>query len=386
MIRHRRHSTGLAVFLLFVTISPVANGQVQQRPNKDDRWWETAGAVITRASPLPQKARFHLLRFSPDGRYILARDDSGIALLSVRPFAVLFHHSAENVSMAGFTPDSQQVWFVNTIREVTSLRFGLDDSSYVERWSVEEWTRIEKKEIPLPACKSSDLSPDSRVLACVDTRGTLRLIDVDSVQTIFEKKKFGNFFLTSQYPGWITESGDGLLGDPGWASISFTPDGRFVVVVPEYSYGRTLTWDLREKRKVKLTGGLRKLTRGFAFIGPDKVMISSDSFLSQKIVNATLADFPSGRVLLKLKVPQGRLLLAADPAFVLIGPIYRFTRDSYPVQKIAAVEIRTGQVIISDAEAMDVFGNYYVTELKDGTVGLYERGKGLQATITIDEH
>jgi hypothetical protein len=49
------------------------------------------------------------------------------------------------------------------------------------------------------------------------------------------------------------------------------------------------------------------------------------------------------------------------------------------------VELSTGQVIISDTPALDVFGRYYVAEPSTGAIGLYERGKGLQATVALHE-
>ncbi len=49
------------------------------------------------------------------------------------------------------------------------------------------------------------------------------------------------------------------------------------------------------------------------------------------------------------------------------------------------MEFATGQVIISETPALDVFGNHYVAEVRNGEVGLYERGKGLQASVRLDE-
>jgi hypothetical protein len=47
------------------------------------------------------------------------------------------------------------------------------------------------------------------------------------------------------------------------------------------------------------------------------------------------------------------------------------------------VDFGTGLVIISDTLALDVFGTYYVTERPGGEVGLYEIGKGVQATVVL---
>jgi hypothetical protein len=49
------------------------------------------------------------------------------------------------------------------------------------------------------------------------------------------------------------------------------------------------------------------------------------------------------------------------------------------------VELSSGEVIISETPALDVLGRYYVAEPSPGTVGLYERGKGLQATVALHE-
>lgn len=64
------------------------------------------------------------LRFSPDGRYLIAQDDSGINVLAREPFAPLFRIEAlYDTYYANFTPDSQEIVFYN-------------DNLHVERWSV----------------------------------------------------------------------------------------------------------------------------------------------------------------------------------------------------------------------------------------------------------
>src|SRR5258708_2581202 len=126
----------------------------------------------------PRKSRnfrFRQLRFSPDGRYILAQHSNGVALLTADPFHIVFQRSAENVSNAGFTPDSQQIWLVSAPSHVVTPEIAFAGSShYVERWSIAGGARIEMKETRQRSCESSALSPDGHVLACVDTRGALR--------------------------------------------------------------------------------------------------------------------------------------------------------------------------------------------------------------------
>ena len=351
----------VAVLVPFLTIWMAALGQ-------DPSGRETAPSIPVSGPQGPRNCRFRQLRFSPDGKYILVQQASGIAVLTVQPLSVLFARSAENVSHAGFTPDSEQVWFVSRPSHVVAPQIAFAGSSvYVERWSIAGGTRIDMKETRLRKCESSGLSPDSRFLACVDTGGTLRVMDIDSGQTMFEKRKFGS------------------IGDRGAAALNFSPDGRYLAAVPKYADGPPLAWDLRSMEQVKLEGKLKKLETGYhiAFIAPDQVMISS-VWLGATTVNAMLVDFPSGKVLSKAKLPPGQMFRAADPAFVLIRPSGWSVRDAERVPRSSAVEFRTGQVIMSDAEALDVFGNKFIIELPDGQLGLCERGKGVQATVAIE--
>jgi hypothetical protein len=52
-------------------------------------------------------------------------------------------------------------------------------------------------------------------------------------------------------------------------------------------------------------------------------------------------------------------------------------------KRAAAAELSTGDVIISETPALDVFGRYYAAEHERGVLGLYEIGKGLKATAAI---
>ena len=51
--------------------------------------------------------------------------------------------------------------------------------------------------------------------------------------------------------------------------------------------------------------------------------------------------------------------------------------------RVAAAQLSTGLVIISDTEALDVRDHYYVAQPGVGEVGLYEINKGLLAKIAL---
>jgi hypothetical protein len=333
------------------------------------------------------------VRFSPDGQYVLAQDGSWITVLTERPFRALFRIPAHDASPAEFTPDSRQVLFVSS---VASVQLASPSSpAHAERWSIGDRARVGFAEIRLHGCDTKALSPDGLVLACVDFGGTLRLLDVTSGETIFEKKGFGKPIVLWVEPQWR----DPLdlfprleLGDPGRAKIDFSPDGRFVMAMPVNVDGPTVALDLHTRRTVSLRGYIRKLDRSFqysdfAFVGPDRVVLSR-TVVGPRTTTAALVAFPSGRVLSRPKLPPGPLLRASDPRFVLTHPCGPFPRGvpyDPAGKRTCAAEFSTGQLTVSRTPALDVFSDHYVAESANGEIGLYERGKpGAVATVRLD--
>src|SRR5262249_19141382 len=105
------------------------------------------------------------LRFSPDGAYVLADDEAGINVLSREPFAVRFRINSEfDTYYANFSPDSKEIIFYSL-----NLR--------VERWSIAEARQIDVKEIVVnKGCLQTEISPDGKLLACLDPDFALNLI------------------------------------------------------------------------------------------------------------------------------------------------------------------------------------------------------------------
>jgi len=329
--------------------------------------------------------RIRELHFSPDGRLLLAQDDAGLTVLTVQPFSVLFRVPALNITFSGFTPDSRQVLFL-TFREWVPAApvFFAGPTAHLERWSVADRARVESVEIPWTACGSWGLSPDGSFLACLDTNGTLSFIDVATSATIFRKKNFNDYI---DYIDVLGHSN--RVGYLGSARIDFSPDGSLVLALPLGARGSALAWNLRERKTLSLALSLKMMRlpsgKEFAMIALDRLLIS-DTILNRRTITATLVAFPAGKVLAKPKLPPGPIYRAADPNFVIVRPFAGSTReDLYNPKRSAAVEIGTGQVIVCDSPALDVFGHYYAAERTNGELGLYERGKGLQATVAIAE-
>jgi hypothetical protein len=326
--------------------------------------------------PAP-RGSFRELRFSPDGRYVLAQDDSEITVLTVQPFAVAFRIPAEHAEVAKFTPDSRQLAFVRPSRLVHPRRsLTTRSAAQVERWTLAEQIRAESIELQMLGCGTEELSPDGHFLVCDDDEGTLRILEVADGHIVFEQKRFVKLLQVSDpAPGRRAA----LIGDLGFVNISFSTDSRFVVVWADV--GSTLAWNLLERGALKLTGDLRSLrnktTLHTCFLTKDSFLITHAFGAKHGIWDAKVVGFPSGNLLSIVKIPIGRFYRSTYPGYVVVRPFARFT------QRAAAANLNTGEVIISDG-ALDVFAQHYVAELVNGKeLGLYEIGKGLQSTVVI---
>jgi hypothetical protein len=344
-----------------------------------------SSAQPRRRLSLPGK-RIRQLHFSHDGRFLLAQDDQGITVLSVQPLSVLFRVPAANAVFSGFSPDSRDVLFL-TFGGWVGTPFDVfpGPTAHLERWSVVDRAHVKSIEIPWPACRSWGLSPDGRFLACHDTNGTLSLVDVALSVKIFEKKNFSGLRAATDWQ--YVQFGHTMQGYRGGGQIEFSPNGCFVVAVPDDPLGSPFAWDMRRGEPIHLGLRLRLAGMwGLTFIGDDQLMMPNGG--SRRFAIRKLVAFPSGKKLSTFKAPPGLESQAADPNFVIVRPVtslFQVPTNSYVNEgkQAAALEFRTGQVIECDAPALDVIGQYYAAERLDGELGLYERGKGLQATVKI---
>src|SRR6185369_2294900 len=100
-------------------------------------------------------------KFSPDGKYLIAQDESGVNILSREPLAFLFRINIDDAKFAKFSPDSK-----NVIIQTYGLR--------VEKWDVETRRPVTTKEVYVrEACVETGLSPDGKTLVCYSTKGDL---------------------------------------------------------------------------------------------------------------------------------------------------------------------------------------------------------------------
>ncbi len=313
----------------------------------------------TRLDP-PLRSTVYHLRFSPDGKYMLAQDDSGISVLTREPFAPVFRINASSAYPAQFTPDSRQV-----ILYTPNLR--------VEIWSIGERSLISANEVVMRiSCLQTRLSPDARTIACLDDNAGLLLIDVNEGTPFFEKKSFTRpslFELLVRVESIF--SARGRIPDEGdFVNMAFSPDGRYFLA-GDHSYdigaygvsdkNNAAGYDLKQKLPLTINSDMKRLViGGVAFVAPDRIV--GNYYDDRK--KSGLYSFPEGTPIEQFETPIAHFRSIARGNYLLIdggGPVAGAVFDLKSKKYF-----RPGQ-----ERLLDVFEETGATETQRGELALY---------------
>jgi WD40 repeat protein len=317
------------------------------------------------------------LRFSPDGKYLLAQDDSGINVLTREPLAPLFRIEAPEAQQAQFTPDAREVVFHHATLRVEAWDIAARKASAVREMHVRE------------GCMQTELAPDGQTLACLDTNYALTLYDVGTGAQIFQKKDFFkpdfsdliNMILVN-----ILRSGDADLADLApdidWVSMKFAPDGRrfaagqrstnFTAFAVSTDVSAVI-YDLDAKATVPAKGQLKKMLSGnFAFLAPDRVVAVNPEDGRKSAVMS----FPAGDVLEPIEI-GGAPESVARGNYILLRPIRGYALGVY--------DLATKKIFLANkTRAFDIYGDVFAAERINGEIGLYAvQGQELKAQVVL---
>lgn len=308
------------------------------------------GLISRKTLDNPLRGDVDDFRFSSDGKYLIAQDDSEIYLLTRDPLKFLFSIDAPDAQAAQFSPDSRQIVFFNS-------RFR------VETWDIDRQEQVSVVDVPvLHGCRDSALSPDARYLACFANDLTLSLFDVASGETLFQKQNFYEF--ESAFDPFIVYFRVlYLLAHPDIVVLRFSPDARYFLASSHT--GDYVAFDLVERKKISVPGTIQNLMRySFTFLGPGRI-VGLDTFHPDK---SPIAEFPSGKVLDRVPLGAGSLTATTSPNFLLIRPVI-----NYPVGAYGLSEKRL--VYTNRTSATDIWDQYSVSERLNGEIGLYKLGE-----------
>ncbi len=306
------------------------------------------GLVFKQTLALPLRPDITNLRFSPDGKYILAQDEGGIHVLTRSPFAVLFYIEALDARHAQFAPDSRSIVFYNR-----SMR--------VESWSVLEQKRTAVHELTLlHTCLQSILSPDGSTLGCLNSDLELSLIDAASGAVLASKKSFAQVSaVTSCRVAISMANGD----EPGLIEMKFSSDAHYFVAG---SYESHFAWDLTAHHELPLPGSIKAIVKAsFAFLGTDRIVGINVGDPKK----SAILQFPSGARLQQVGLGTGIQLTAATWGdYLFVGPL----KD----QPMGLYDLKTEKIPIQFKKAAaDIYDGIFVNEQVDGELVLNDLSK-----------
>jgi hypothetical protein len=298
------------------------------------------GLTAKRALEPPLQDQLHTLRFSPDGKFVLAQDNGNIHVLSREPFAVKFSIPAENAFPARFSADSTLITFYTP-----ELR--------VEQWSIASGAPVAIYDLhSARGCMQTALSSDAHTLACIDAKQALVLIDTATQDRIFEKKEVrsGSVDFGANYSSYSYQV--------EYANLGFSPDGKYLLLSCRDA---TLAVEVAARKEIPLPGSIKALLKyAFTFLDDQRLFGLQDRSGN----NATIVSFPEGKPLKTLTFGTGIPSPVTKGDFVLMRPIKDYD--------VGVVDINSGQIVRANKwAAIDIYGDIAVSELGTGEIALF---------------
>jgi WD40 repeat protein len=316
------------------------------------------GVVLKQDLNPPLRGDIQFLRFSPDGKYVLAQDDSSVYILSREPLAYLFRVDAAEAYPAMFSSDSQTISFYTR-----GLR--------VETWSLADQQRTALYDMVIQhSCSQTELSPDGKFLACeellsqffFDPRGgvvgtiDIHLYDVSTGQIAFEKKGFSQAQQVDLLNYVMNSDRENLRNR--LTTMRFSPDSHYFLASSHSE--DAVAVELPSLKPVSLGKPLKKLlNREFVFVAPDQV--------AGVVVGAqggsAIERFPSGDVVEDLTLGPQSLEPAAHGRYLLLRPIEKYS--------LGVMDLETKKVFMADSNsAFDVFDSVALVAHANGEIAL----------------
>jgi WD40 repeat protein len=348
---------------LIAALPPGCKGRSSAQPEAFQAWLremvrerlQTVAAGVDGDRPVKLDPPLHpslwRIRFSPNGRYLLAQDDGSIHIIDRQEEKTLFRIDAPNSQKAQFTPDSESVIFH-------------DEKLRVERWNVTSGKRTDVKELVVyDGCNQTLLSQDGKTLVCTNfnfkndlPRVSLRMVDVDSGNIFLDKPDFYRLNALSSTDSVFQLAFAGLLGED-IATMLASPDGRYLLAsVANVAFA----YDLKHRQPVELGGKLKNLVQGrMSFVGPDALYVTGEQ--KGNLVQAQIVSFPDGRLLKETRIGLQRIEEATENPLLLLSPMKDYAIGAYdPMQeKLLAA---------SKLPSMDVWKQIFAVEGPSGGV------------------
>jgi len=326
---------------------------------------EQVGGVISKiALKPPLRGSLEYLQFSPDGRYLLAQDESSVFVLSREPLSPLFRIDALNAQWAQFSPDSKSVVVA-------------DDELRVQKWDISGKQRTSINAVVLPGrCLNYAVSSTGAFLACMRQRKDdleLNLVDVNSGNVLFTKGL--NWPVQVFNLMFIDQSQLLKYRRPPDIRLQFSPDSHYLLAGTADS---AVGYDLEARREVGLPGRIRQMaSSNFTFTGNNDLA----AYNPQNPSRSQLVRFPSGDLIQEFPLEingfklQGHLIAPAKGNYILVTPA--------AMHPIAAIDLEKKKLATGyKSPGMAIYGDTVAGEQLGGRIALFSLAEQKQLAGT----
>jgi WD40 repeat protein len=333
----------------------VRGGAISNYKNWQQEVIENAAAMATTSLPglmskqaldPPLRSEVSYVRFSRDGKYVLAQDNSSLFVLQTNPLQLLFRVDAKEALPAQFTPDTREVLFY-------------DRGLRVERWSIAEKARVSVHEMTLTEpCLQTELSPRGDLLACFNFPD-LRIVDVATNEERLRRK---GFYAPTWFDFWAIIF-QAYTVNPQIVALRFSPDGQYFLAGKGHT---TVGFETNNfAKELKLPGAIRSMMgHSFDFQSDDRLVgVNGDNPSKSAVVR-----FPTGEPIAKLELSRQRVSVSANPDLLLLRPI-----KDYP---LGIFRISTNRLILGNTTgALDADAANYVGQTAAGELTMFPQNK-----------
>ncbi len=293
----------------------------------------------------PLRSDLRNLRFSPDGKYLVAQDENSIYVLTASPVTNLFRVDTPDTHEPQFTPDSRAIVFY-------------DKELRVQKWDV-DGKRIFVCELALSTrCIETRLSHSGEVLACLDQQLQPKLIDVNTSSVIYTGKKLHEATQIESLVHFLAAAGEGEPVD--LFAMRFSPDDHYFLAGHENS---AFAYDLKRNAEIEISKNVRDLTsNSFTFLSSDE--IAGYAFLNGKYA-IHRARFPAGEVVDSLPWSYVARLEAAEKGDYLL--LLQTGDPAVRVLKWNSMKIP----LMYKKPGFAIYGDIFAGETAGGEIGIY---------------
>lgn len=318
------------------------------------------------------------LRYSPDGKYLLFQDPSGIVVMARDPFNIVLRISAEDIYPAQFSRDSRSVTLISR-----ALYFG--------KWQLPEGKKTAHGSLPIEeGCLDAQLSPDGELFACVREDFKLALCEISSQKLVLESafvglrptvpghvgEPFPVFFINYLWLDFKTAFARpfGLLrtSDPrpspgrslSVSAIHFSPDGKILIA---RTFQGALGLEIDSKKKFDYPEALRKTSDAAIDLLSSERAVAVQNASKSEAVILSLKD---GKVLSQPVFTADHIRIASNPRYAIL-----YHSDSNGRTAAAFDLEQNSSVAVPLGAAVDIYGQEMAVYDIAGSVSLYRLGE-----------